>query len=208
MADETQEAKPTLDDVYREFNVTTQPVQEEKAAPRPSEPDAPDPATDPDRFSKYLSQQNQALKEKVSLLEQQTKQNSDYLRNSVSSQEDADFESTVGSMTKDLEGVPESSVKWELFNEARSDPRFAELWRNRRSNPKAMDKALSVIKQRLRDNFAEKTDSQLAENQRALDEATKIPSGRSKQDSVTEQMMKKSNADFDAEWRKILSTPG
>lgn len=207
MADESP--KPTLDDVYREFNVgTTQPAQEEKPEPRASEPEPPDPSTDPDRFSKYLSQQNQALKQKVDLLEQQTRETSSWLNKSVQEKEKSDFDSTVGSMTKELQGVPEKVIKAELMVEAQSDPRFLQLWQNRNNNPKAMQKALSVISQRLREEFAEKTDSQLAENQRALDEATKIPSGRTREDSATEQLMKKSNADFDAEWRRILSRPG
>jgi hypothetical protein len=86
-----------------------------------------------------------------------------------------------------------------------SNPAFKRIWDARDSNPDAFSKALGILSQQYRNEFAPKVDPQISADQRAFQESVKAARG-SQAEAIAQQNTQfdgKSDAEFDAMWAKL-----
>lgn len=116
---------------------------------------------------------------------------------------------TVNKEIKDVaekinEKVGGDSELAELFLEKsyNSDPSLKKIWDNRKENPEALEKALSIVSKEWAAKNQNLIDPQIAENQRAL-MASQSTGGKVQQDSLDEKLSNMGNAEFQAAMREI-----
>ena len=99
------------------------------------------------------------------------------------------------------DGVGADSEMAELYLETqyRKDPNLQKIWDNRAANPEALAKALAIVKQEWSAKNDTMVDSQVRENQRALQESQRT--GGSVQDKSEQD---KFNAMSDGEFMKTM----
>ena len=91
-----------------------------------------------------------------------------------------------------------------LGAEANRDNRFLTIWQNRQKNPQAYDQALKAFSSKLGKKFAMRVDPQIAENQRALKEATSSTKATTApEQSTDERLSKLVGKDFDRAMARI-----
>jgi len=196
MAEDTKvvPAEPSLEDVYKEFNVDrvaedfsrTQTPPETRTE-TPVKTVVPDPVTDVDGFKNFLSSDvadRNTIKE--TLRSVQAQQNQDRMER-ARTQEEADVKKAVDALNQTLKADPDM-VEFALAKEARQDPRFLKLWQNRQKMPHAWEKALSVIGKKLEAKFQFRADPQLVENQRAVKTAQSALATAQKEPSQAEKL--------------------
>lgn len=185
----TQEAPKqetsSLDDVYKKYNVDSM-VQEFSAKPQPkqeapqeiqrTEPDfnVPDPVLDPSGYKNFLARdarEKAGLKQALNELRGQL---TSYQRERLQQTEEADIRKAVDKVNEFMgDGkLDPDVVEISLGVEAKRDPRFFALWNNRNKNPEAFQAAMKAVAGKLGKKFSMRADPQIAENQRALREAT------------------------------------
>ena len=207
-----QPAETTLDDVYSKYNVedtaqqfNAQPVQQQPQQQAPAQPvqegniPIPDPTLDPSGYkswetARYRDQQalRQALTQvagKLNQYEQAAKQRA----------EEADIKGAVEQVNQHLgdSKLDPDVVEISLGAEARRDPRFLALWNNRDKNPKAYQEGIKAFSSKLAKKFSMRVDPQIAENQRALKEATSTKATTAPDESETDKIGKLTGAAFD-----------
>jgi hypothetical protein len=180
---QTQET--TLEDVYKTHNVDQ--MAQEFSAKRPEsqtqqttqrqevqEISIPDPTLDPNGYKSYETRKAMELSEVRKALSQVSGQLTQFQRAAVQQVEEADIRKAVDSVNEHLGDakLDPDVVEISLGAEARKDPRFLIIWQNRGKNPKAYSEAIKAFSGKLAKKFAMRADPQLAENQRALREAT------------------------------------
>ena len=178
MNDSTQpSSKPevvtTLDDVISEFNIDPDPKPTVTAEPKTVEfatPEIVDPL-DAEQWSNYQSQQSQNQAALQGQLQDLNSKLTQYEQDKMQALVDADIKAAVDSVSKDLDDSDPVMVELYLEKRARENPGFRHIWENRSKNPKALDKALGAITNELKGKFSIKADPQLAENQRAIQQA-------------------------------------
>ncbi len=185
------EPQPTLDELFTEYDIgrETPAASPPNAAPPPAEPPAPT-ATDETAIHQKLA----ALERTISADRQER----------VQAQEEADFKSAVAKLGKNagIEGK-DTMLRGYLIAQATEDPRLRTLWERRNMNPKAWAKALEILADDVRDQFAV-PNPQLEENQRAMDESqraqsTSAPPPQKPEDKV----MGMSDPEFSNFWAKL-----
>lgn len=190
--------KPTLDEVYKQFNVEAtanefvQNTQQQQPPPQNFQQteapiNVPDPISDPDGFKQFVlhDQQNrQSLSKALQTVSQQlTEQQQKQLR----SQEEADIKQAVDLINEDLKADPDF-VEIALGAKARKDPRFLKLYENRAKQPDAWKAALKAYAGELEGKFSFRSDPQLAENQRAMRTSQQAMATGAKQPSQEDQL--------------------
>lgn len=213
---ETQSAEPatqTLEDVYKSFNVedaastfsaskSEQPAPQQPQFQQPVQNQnlpIPDPTLDPNGYKNWETQRYQdqmALRQaiqqvhgKLNAFEQHAKQQA----------EEADIKRAVEFVNSSLgdSKIDPDVVEISMGAEARKDPRFLALWNNRHKNPKALEAGLKAFSNKLSKKFSMRVDPQLAENHRALKEATSTKATGTADESLTDRLGKLNGADFD-----------
>lgn len=212
---ETQQSAPeapqetTLEDVYKTFNVEDT-AQEFSAKPQqpqqqPAQPvqegniPIPDPTLDPSGYKAWETQRyrdQQALRQaltqvagKLNQFEQAAQQRA----------EEADIKRAVEQVNQHLgeSKLDPDVVEISLGAEARRDPRFLALWNNRQKNPKAFNEGVKAFANKLGKKFSMRVDPQIAENQRALKEATSTKATTAPEESETDKLGKLTGNAFD-----------
>jgi len=214
---QTQET--TLEDVYKTHNVD-QMAQEFKAH-RPQaetqqrelpqrqeqrqEIHIPDAALDPQGFKAYEATKSRELQEVRQALTQVSGQLTQFQRAAMQQVEEADIRKAVDSVNEHLGDakLDPDVVEISLGAEARKDPRFLTIWQNRGKNPKAYQEAIKAFSGKLAKKFAMRADPQLAENQRALREATSTKATTAPEPSQDERLAKLQGADFSRAMNRI-----
>ena len=173
----TEAHQPTLDDISQEFNVEEQisnfQAQPEQAGTQTQQSQyAPDPVYNPDAFNSFVQEQvgsvnalNQTVQElagKVQSYEQQIAQQ----------KVDADVGAAVAKVNEKI-GADPDMVEIALEHQYRRDASFKKIWDNRSQNPKAFEKALEVVADKLAGKFNISQDHQLTQNQIAAKQSLK-----------------------------------
>ena len=201
----------TLEDVYKTHNVE-QMAQEFTAKPQPkeaprSEPEVrreepsvsvPDPVLDPAGYKTFMERTfkdslntKQALRKLESQLQEREQA-------TFREREEADLRKAVSKVNEHLgdSKLPDDFVEVALGVEAKRDNRFFALWNNRAKNPKAFEEGMKAFAGKLGKNYSLRADPQIAENQRALREATSTKATTAPEPSMDEKLGKLSPADF------------
>jgi len=201
----TEAETQTLDDISQEFSVEEQvsnfqaQPQEETAVTQQSF--QPDPISDPDAFNQYSRQQSDSLNSLNTTVQGLTEQVKGYEAKLTQDKVNADVESAVAKVNEKL-GVDPKMAEIALEHQYRDDPAFKKIWDNRAQNPKAFEKALGVVADKLSGVFAVKQDHQLTQNQLAAKQSlktmakTSLPDSNSEWDSL-------SAGEFDAKWNEM-----
>lgn len=204
----TAPLQPTLEDVYREYNVEGV-ARQFNAATAPKAPqadpvpqDAPDPVTDPDGYRRFqLDQVHRTHSIQKSLQEHGDIVQKLYADH-VQKQVETDINRAVDYLKPKFgDGVDNELLEIALDREARKDPRFMQLWENRAKNPAAWQKALDGFAGKYAGKFSVRPDPQLAENQRAARASQGNPTRR----APTDEWDNLSPGEFEAKWRSLMN---
>ena len=206
-----QPAETTLDDVYTKYNVedtaqqfSAQPVQQQpqQQPPQPVQEGnipIPDPTMDPAGYKQWETQRyrdQQALRQALTQVAGKLNQ---YEQAAKQRAEEADIKGAVEQVNSHLgdSKLDPDVVEISLGAEARRDPRFLALWNNRAKNPKAYQEGIKAFSSKLAKKFSMRTDPQIAENQRALKEATSTRATTAPEESDTDKIGKLTGNAFD-----------
>jgi hypothetical protein len=220
---ETSSEPQTLQDVYKQFNVEEtarefQPASPTAPAPNqamptmPNQPvqpmmQVPDPVLDPQGHRAWAAQNVQESQNLRTALQQVAGKLNQFERARAVEKEEADIKRAVDSVNQGLDSkLDPDVVEIALGVKARKDPNFMRLWQSRNQKPEALNAALKVIAKELGTKYAMKSDPQIAENVRALKEATSGKATPDKQapSSMHEAMQKATGAEFDKLWKQAL----
>lgn len=202
----TEAEAPTLDDISQEFSV------EEQVSTFQAQPDQaiaqqnyqqsyqPDPISDPDAFNHYSRQQAESLNTLNTTVQTLADQVQSYEKRISQQKVDADVESAVATVNKKL-GADPKLTEIALEHQYRDDPAFKKIWDNRSQNPKAFEKALDVVADKLSGIFNVSQDHQLTANQLAAKQSLKTMAKTPHVDSNSE-WEGLSSAEFDAKWNE------
>jgi hypothetical protein len=211
--------EPTLDDVYKQFNVEEEaqsfsPQPTQQTAPQPSAqptapPSIPDPVLDGEGFKAWLQQdhsQKQLLQQTLSQVAGKLNQ---YDMAARLQREEADISKAVESFNSHLgDGkVDPDFAEVALGAKARKDPKFRSVWEKRNQNPTAWNAALKAYAKEFGTKHAMRTDPQIAENVRALKEATtstKATTDSRQTNTARDRMANGTEAEFQREWNQLL----
>ena len=202
------ESTETLEDLYGEFKVQETPPpqstpQQVQVNPQDT-PSMPDPVTDQDQFKDWASRQYRevaALRSEVSETKNLLNTEREKL---VTEAEEKDFRSVAEEIAKSV-SIDADDAEAGLLHKFFKDTAFQHVWQNRRSNPGAFKKVKSILSQEMKGRFSAKVDSQIAENQRAVEEATKGVSVRKTDELTTDdKIAKMSDSEFGEYWDKEI----
>ena len=206
------EAETTLDDVYKAYNVeetaqefSAKPQHQPQQVQQPAQPvqegniPIPDPTLDPAGYKQWETQRyrdQQALRQALQGIAGELNKER---AARAQAQEEADIKRAVEQVNQHLgeSKLDPDVVEISLGAEARRDPRFLSLWNNRQKNPKAFEAGVKAFAGKLAKKWSMRTDPQLAENQRALKDATSTKATTAPADSETDQIGKLTGAAFD-----------
>lgn len=201
-----QESEPSLDDVYKQFNVqetaesfTAKPVEAPKA-PEPAF--IPDPALDVDGFKKWAQQTQSADQEIRQTLTTVSKRLNEFEQERVRVREEADLQKAVGILKEKVQGVDDEFLEIALAHKARKDPKLLSIWENRGKNPQALEAALKAVGNEFASKFALKADPQIAENTRAM-KASRDQKATTQAPDPDERWRNPDN--FAREWERLVN---
>lgn len=203
---ETSTAEPTLEQVYAEFKV--EPHQETQQVPEKVEPKqersvtVPDPVLDSESYKAWAranAEEANNLKGTLNAVVQHLRVSE---QERIRAKEEADIKQAVGVVNEKLKGEPDF-VEIAIAQRARKDPKFMALWQNRGKNPQALEKGLKALGAELAQKFEFRADPQLAENQRAMKEATQTKASGAEAESIEDRLGKLNGRDFDREIARI-----
>ncbi len=203
---ETQDNAPeaTIDELYKTAmnSLPAQQTPAQTTEPVRSE-NLPDPVTDPDAHVRAVDQRLQTLQQELT----QDRQERQVERQRLQAQTDErDFRDAVSRLAEKA-GVPEHQrelAEGFLLMKASKSDALQGLWKARGNDRAPFDKALDALVSPLRDALSIKEDSQVAENQRALDEAQKSQTNSEPTaEKPEDRLMNLSDTEFEAEWNRI-----
>lgn len=212
------ETTETLDDVYKRFPIEAEassfqarPVQREVQQEAPQkdqqqEVQIPDPTLDPTGYRAYEQRKEREHATSKQALQQLDGKLNGILRATVKAQEEADIKGAVSEVNEHLgdRKLDPDEVEIRLGTKARKDPRFAAIWQNRHKNPAAMKAALRAIAGEIAKKTEYRLDPQIAENQRALKEATSSTKATTAPEpSQDEKLAKLPKGEFDRAMNRI-----
>lgn len=217
----TETAETTLDDVYSKFKVEDT-AQEFSARPERPEPQPqpqvqpaqdqhlsiPDPTLDPNGYKNWATEQQRNGSALRQALQQVAGKLNRFEQAAARQAEEADIKRAVEQVNQHLGDakLDPDVVEISLGAEARRDPRFLALWNSRHKNPAAFKEGVKAFANKLGKKFAMRVDPQIAENQRALKEATSTKATTAPEDSETDKLGKLSGAAFDRALDKFRAT--
>lgn len=204
-------AEPSLEDVYKTYNVEEtassfsakpEPQQTQQVQPQPQvqqAPVIPDPTMDPNGYRSFMEgnqRDSMALRQALTHVAGKLNQ---FEQAAMKQAEEADIKRAVELVNEHLgeSKLDPDVVEISLGAEARRDKRFLTLWENRSKNPKAYQEGIKAFSSKLAKKFSMRADPQIAENQRALKEATSTKATSAPEDSATERIGKLTGSAFD-----------
>lgn len=196
----TPETTDSIESIFNDAKSTFQQQSQTTQENQQSFQATPDPVADPENFQTVLDQNTAALSKQ--LTDVSTQLNEIKTKELVTEAKQA-VSQAVESVNKIVDGDADI-VEGVLTARYNKDDKFKAIWDNRSSNPEALDRALNVIASELKDKIAIKQDSQLTENQRAINESTKNLGGQpAPTDDLTSKLMKQDDRSFDQAVRQI-----
>lgn len=213
---EAPKQESSLEDVYKTFKVdemanefqakpTKQEARQESQAQREEAISVPDPVLDSAGYKAFMERtfrDSVNTKQALHKLESQLKERD---RAAFQEREEADIRKAVSKVNGHLGDakLPDDFVEVALGVEAKKDPRFLTIWSNREKNPQAFDAAVKAFAGKLGKAYALRADPQIAENQRALREATSTKATTAPEQSQDEKLGKLQGADFQRAMSRI-----
>ena len=194
---ETATEAPTdnLEALAQEFNVEEQinnfqakpeqQLNQQQWAPQSQQPWLPDPIADPDGFINFSRQQVESLSKLDNTVKSLTDKIQSYEQQTLQQKIDADVERAVSKVNEKLKVDP-MLAEIALEKMYRTDTNFKKIWDNRDKNPKAFDKALDVLANKLAPTFSVRQDPQLTENQLAAKKSQQTMASTAKADNNAE----------------------
>ena len=205
-----EETAPSLEDVYAEFTPsqqrpTAQSTPQPIAQPESIPTSVPDPLTDSEGFRVYQAKENAALRQMVTVL---TNKQDASDKKTLIADEEKDLSVAVDALSEKMPGVNKRLVKYALADRYLNDVKFKDIWDNRDSNKRALNKVLNALVPELQEEFTVDRDPQLAENQRAFDEATRSSTNTQTTDKQEkdQKLVNLSGNEFDQEMARIRRT--
>lgn len=204
------EATPSLDDVYKEFNVEETakqfqpqpPVQQQQPYQPEQQPTAvPDPVLDPDGYKRWVHSQQSDVSNIKQSLKQLTDTFGAVIARDMKAREEADISAAVQTIKEAGFEQDKDFIEVALGTKARQDPRFMQLYQNRNQNPQAWKKALGAYANEAKAKYSFRADPQIAENVRAAKSSTSATSNRTETTNSIEERLK--NAKDQHEWERI-----
>jgi len=204
---ESQSESQTLEDLYKDLNVseeaeefTAQP-QQKAEAPVVDLP-TPDPIMDPEGYRAHQAQQaTKALYGELTAVKSQL---TEFQQTQYEQQTSADIGKAVDKIAKKVEDVDRDVLDAMLNAQAYKDPRFKKLWENRVKNPAAWDRALDAFSNTVVDKFKVKVDPQIEENRRAVHKSQQsMASTASKESGDPFEGLDPNSAEWNAQINKI-----
>ena len=189
-ADALPEAKQSLEQLYADYNVGTEPEGE---APQTAVTATPE-QTPGDQGDSALREQLAAIQRRLDMKDSQDQQALD----------EADLNKAVATLGKEagIDGK-EGILRGYLIAKAQEDGRLRALWDARNRQPKAWNQALKILSDEVREEF-DIANPQLEENQRAMDESQRAQSTtRPAPDSPEEKVMRMDDGDFGHFWARL-----
>ena len=207
------EAAPeeTLEDVFRQFPVEeaaksfdAQPNRSVEKAP---EINIPDPSYDPDGFKTAMKSLHTNDWEVKTTLNRVSEQLDGLRQERQRAIEEDDISSTVAKIQESIPALSgkDRLVKGYLGAMASEDQRVARVWENRRQNPAAWNKTLSVITKQMAKDFDFQVDPQLAENTRAA-KASRDQMATTKTPDPDDKWSKAEPGDFQRYWDQLINS--
>lgn len=208
MSEEMQvqtEVEPSLDDVYKQFNVqeaaesfTATPQQQTQPQPQ----HIPDPALDIEGFKGWAKQVQSADQEIRQTLTSVNQRLSQYEQERQRTREEADLQKAVGVLKEKVPGADDEFLEIALAHKARKDPKLLSIWENRAKNPQALEAALKAVGNEFANKFSLKADPQLIENTRAM-KASRDQKATTQAPDPDEKW--RNHETFEREWSKLVS---
>jgi hypothetical protein len=212
--------EPTLDDVYKTYNIeetaqsfsAKQPEQQPHPQQQPTQQPVqdqnipiPDPTLDP---AGYKAWESARYKDQMALRQALSGIAGEIQKERIArakAEEEADIRNAVESVNKHLgdSKLDPDVVEISLGAEARRDKRFMALWNNRHANPKAFNEGIKAFATKLSKKFSMRVDPQIAENQRALKEATSTKATTAPEETERDRIGKLNGAEFEREWARL-----
>lgn len=203
-----------MESVYTKFNIEDtansfsanppqqqQPQQQTQQAQPAQDQNIPipDPTLDPNGYKMWETQRyrdQMALRQALSHVAGRLQ---NYEQQAAQKAEEADIKRAVDLVNEQLgdSKLDPDVIEISLGAEARRDKRFMALWNNRTQNPKAFNEGIKAFSQKLGKKFSMRADPQIAENQRALKEATSTKATGTAEESLTDRLGKLQGADFE-----------
>lgn len=208
------ETSESLDDVYKRFNVEAE-AQKFNARPQqtpqvqreeqPADLNVPDPTLDPNGYKAYETRKAKdvgALRQALQSVEGKL---SAFAQAAIKQAEEADIRTAVSEINDHLgeKKLDQEEVEIRLGTKARKDPRFMTIWQNRHQNPAALKAALKAVAGEIGKKTEYRVDPQIAENQRALKEATSTKATTAPEQSQDEKLGKLQGAEFERAMNRI-----
>ena len=205
----------TLEDVYKTYNVeeTAQSfsAKQSEQQPQPQQQTQhvqpvqdqnipiPDPTLDP---TGYKAWESARYKDQIALRQALHGMAGEIQKDRIAraqAAEEADIKKAVESVNQHLgeAKLDPDVVEISLGAEARRDKRFLSLWENRHKNPKAYQEGVKAFAGKLAKKFAMRVDPQIAENHRALKEATSTKATTAPEESASDRIGKLTGVAFD-----------
>ena len=185
-------SEPTLDDVISEFNIgndVTPQVEtptESQFAPQ-TEIDPYDAAS----IQNFVSSQTNALSQK---LEQYESKFSAIEAEKKEAQFQSDVKQAVGVLTSNIEGISDKHARFLLESKAEESEAFRAIWNNRNIKPQAFDKAMQILVNESKNAFTMTIDSNLVENQRAMQQSMQTNSNQPVSQNEWEQKLNEASS--------------
>jgi len=193
----TPKPEETLDDLAATLDTkaghTKGEVKDQK-----TEIDLPDPQEDPKGFKEAVKGVYETLGE--------FKEFVDSSKEEKSAQKTLnDINTAVDTVASQVEGVDKRLVRAILKDEVDSNPAFKNLWDARDDNPAAFNKALGILSQQYKEQFAPRVDPQIESDQRAFQESVRAARGGNADaiDSQNSEWANKSDDEFDRDFAAL-----
>lgn len=201
---EAQADMQTMEDISNEFSVEEQ-ISNFQAQPEreynQQQSWTPDPISDPDAYSQYARQQADSLNKLNTTVKSLTDKLTAQEQSLAQQKIDADVQSAVATVNEKL-GVDPKMAEIALEHQYRDDPAFKKVWDNRAQNPKAFQKALGLVADKLSNIFSVTQDHQLTQNQLAAKQSIKTM-GKTAAVDKNSEWEGLSGADFDQKWNEM-----
>jgi len=209
VSSQEQPQDETLEDVFRQFPVE-QAANSFAAQPRqnveqpPPDISVPDPSYDPDGFKNVVKSLHTNDWEVKTALNRVSEQLEGMKQERQRAAEEADISQTVKQIQDSVPALAgkEGLVKAYLGVFAQQDQRVLKVWENRKQNPAAWNKTLSVITKQMAKDIDFKADPQLTENTRAA-KASRDQMATTRTPDADEKWAKASPSQFQHYWDEL-----
>jgi len=209
----TPSTEPSLEDVYKQYNVTdvpqdtpaprqTQQDQPQPTAPQNFDGNIPDAALDPEGHRAWARgvMTNQA--KIAAALKSVAGEIGQYKAAQLRAKEEADLSNAVSVIKEKLPDVDPDIAEIAIAHKARKDAKFMSLWQNRGQNPQAWNAALKAVAGEIGNKLSMRQDPQVTENLRAAKQSVQTHGSAAPEERDIDRIGKLSGSEFDREMQR------